>query len=58
MNTSTALRETPSDEGAVVQGLTTGEQFDLLDDSLGWGWGYAGEKRQVGYVRSDTLAAQ
>ena len=29
----------------------------MLDDSLGWAWGYAGEDRRVGYVRSETLAA-
>jgi hypothetical protein len=28
----------------------------LLDDSLGWAWGYAGDERRVGYVRSDALA--
>jgi hypothetical protein len=30
----------------------------LLDDSLGWAWGYAGEDRRVGYVPSEALAAQ
>ena len=29
----------------------------MLDDSLGWAWGYAGKDRRVGYVRSDALAA-
>jgi hypothetical protein len=29
----------------------------MLDDSLGWAWGYAGKERQVGYVRSDALFA-
>jgi hypothetical protein len=32
-----------------------GDPFDLLDDSLGWAWGYAGEDRRVGYVRSEAL---
>jgi hypothetical protein len=27
----------------------------MLDDSLGWAWGYAGEEGRVGYVRSDAL---
>ena len=27
----------------------------MLDDSLGWAWGYAGEERRVGYVRSDAV---
>jgi hypothetical protein len=30
----------------------------MLDDSLGWAWGYAGSDRRVGYVRSETLTAQ
>ena len=35
--------------------LDAGEPFELLDDSLGWAWGYAGEERRVGYVRSEAL---
>ena len=27
----------------------------MLDDSLGWAWGYAGEDRRVGYVPSEAL---
>ena len=27
--------------------LTVGEPFELLDDGLGWAWGYAGEERRV-----------
>ena len=27
----------------------------MLDDTLGWAWGYAGEDRRVGYVRSEAL---
>jgi hypothetical protein len=27
----------------------------MLDDSLGWAWGYAGEERRVGYVPSSAL---
>jgi hypothetical protein len=27
----------------------------MLDNSLGWAWGYAGSKRRVGYVRSDVI---
>jgi hypothetical protein len=27
----------------------------MLDDSLGWAWGYAGKDRRVGYVRSEAL---
>jgi len=28
----------------------------MLDDSLGWAWGYAGEDQRVGYVPTETLA--
>ena len=27
----------------------------MLDNSLGWAWGYAGIERLVGYVRSEAL---
>jgi hypothetical protein len=29
----------------------------MLDDSLGWAWGYAGKDRRVGYVESAALRA-
>lgn len=47
----------PKDDAAVIRSLDAGEPFDLLDDSLGWAWGYAGSERRVGYIRSDALAA-
>ena len=37
--------------------LVPGEPFAMLDDSVGWAWGYAGEKRRVGYVPSEALRA-
>jgi len=52
---ATALRETPSDDGEVIREMATGEPFAMLDDSLGWAWGYAGDERRVGYVRHDAL---
>ena len=51
-----ALRIAPVEDSAVIRALTTGEPFALLDDSLGWAWGYAGAERRVGYVRSGALA--
>jgi hypothetical protein len=39
----------------VIRELEPGERFAMLDDSLGWAWGYAGEERRVGYVSSDAL---
>jgi hypothetical protein len=37
--------------------LEPGEAFALLDDSVGWAWGYAGSDRRVGYVKSEALHA-
>jgi hypothetical protein len=56
--TATPLRRAPSDDAELIREVTPGEPFDMLDDSLGWAWGYAGEERRVGYLRSDALAAQ
>jgi hypothetical protein len=57
IGTATALRSAPSEDAATLRDLTAGEPFAMLDDSLGWAWGYAGAERHVGYVRSDALAA-
>jgi len=54
----TTLRDAASSEADPVRELQPGESLALLDDSLGWAWGYAGADRRVGYVRSDALAAQ
>ena len=35
--------------------LEPDDPFSLLDDTLGWAWGYAGRDRRVGYVRSEAL---
>jgi len=51
-----ALRIAPQEDAEVVEELAAGEHFSVLDDSLGWTWGYAGKDRRVGYVRSDALA--
>jgi hypothetical protein len=51
------LRDGPSDEAPPVRELEAGEPFLLLDDPLGWAWGYAGGDRRVGYVRSEALVS-
>jgi len=51
----TALRRAPADDGELIREMAVGEPFAMLDDSLGWAWGYAGKERRVGYVRSDAL---
>ena len=56
IGTSTPLRSAACDDAAAIRQLAAGEPFALLDDSIGWAWGYAGEERRVGYVRSDALA--
>ncbi|WP_344698389.1 hypothetical protein [Sphingomonas limnosediminicola] len=53
---ASALRAAASDDAEIIRKLAKGETFDLLDDSLGWAWGYAGEDRRVGYVASEALA--
>lgn len=53
----TVLRSGPSEDSEAVRELRSGETFDLLDDSIGWAWGYAGDERRVGYVRNEALAA-
>ena len=57
ISVATALRNAPSDEAKIIRELAKGEPFAMLDDSLGWAWGYAGDERRVGYVRSDTLGS-
>ena len=52
---SAVLRGGPSDESEALRDLDSGEPFDLLDNSLGWAWGYAGAERLVGYVKSEAL---
>ena len=51
------LRSAPGDESTEVALLEEATPFLMLDDSLGWAWGYAGDERRVGYVRSEALAA-
>jgi Bacterial dipeptidyl-peptidase Sh3 domain len=53
--TAAALRSAPSDDSEVIRELQPAEPFALLDETLGWAWGYAGEDRRVGYVRSDAV---
>ena len=49
------LRSEPATHSEVICNLTAGEPFEMLDNSLGWAWGYGGPDRLVGYVRSDAL---
>ena len=49
------LRASPSDGSAAIGDLVAGEPFSVVDESLGWAWGYAGKDRRVGYVRSEAI---
>ena len=53
----TELRLAPAADSEVVAELEPGTPFAMLDDTLGWAWGYAGQERRVGYVRSEAVAA-
>jgi hypothetical protein len=52
----TALRLAPSEESDELAVMEPDDPFSMLDDTLGWAWGYAGRDRVVGYVRSEALA--
>ncbi|HZC38805.1 MAG TPA: hypothetical protein VE221_09035 [Sphingomicrobium sp.] len=51
------LQRSPSDDSEAIRDLVPGEPFAMLDESLGWAWGYAGEERRVGYVPSDAVGS-
>jgi hypothetical protein len=55
IKTTTALKNSPSDDAEAIGHLQAGDEFAMLDDSLGWAWGYAGKDRRVGYLRSNAL---
>ena len=52
---ATELRDGPSADSLSLGRLDAGSSFDLLDDTLGWAWGYAGDDRRVGYVESAKI---
>jgi hypothetical protein len=51
-----ALRAAASNDAEQLAELHVDDPFSLLDDTLGWAWGYAGRERLVGYVRSEALS--
>jgi hypothetical protein len=54
----TPLRSAPSVEAEVIREIAPGDRFAVVDESLGWAWGYAGADGRVGYVPSDALSPQ
>ncbi len=57
ISASTELRQSPSDDADAIRTLERGEPFAMLDDTLGWAWGYAGKDHRVGYVKSEAVGA-
>ena len=55
MNAAVSLKASASDDAETVAELAAGDPFLMLDDTLGWAWGYAGKKKRVGYVRSEAV---
>jgi len=53
---SAPLRARPSDDAELLRELIAGEPFEMLDNSVGWAWGYAGSDRRVGYVPSEAVS--
>jgi hypothetical protein len=51
------LRRAASEDSETAAELATGDDFWLLDHTSGWAWGYGGDEKRVGYVRSEILAA-
>jgi hypothetical protein len=56
LKAASELRDVPSHDADPVAALSSGASFDMLDNSLGWAWGYAGPERRVGYVPATALA--
>jgi hypothetical protein len=54
LRVATTLRSRPA--GEAILELGAGADFDMLEDSRGWAWGYAGADRRVGYVPSEALS--
>ena len=55
LSAAAVLRAAPADDAEGLGEVGPGDCFALLDDSLGWAWGYAGADRRVGYLRSEAL---
>ncbi len=57
MTKAVTLLTAPSDDAEALVELEPGDPFSMLDNSLGWAWGYAGKLRRVGYIRTGNVGA-
>ena len=55
IRSASPLREAPADDAAEIRQLEPGEKFLMLENTVGWAWGYAGDDGRVGYVRSEAV---
>ncbi len=55
VKSASALLAGPAADCEVVGAVEPGDRFEMLDDSLGWAWGYAGDDRTVGYLPSTAV---
>ena len=58
IGTDTGLWSAPTDSAEQLVQLKAGDAFAMLDNSLGWAWGYAGAEGRVGYVRAEAVTAK
>ena len=56
MVTDTELRTASSPDSEILGKVSAGDDFRMLDSSLGWAWGYAADGR-VGYVEASAVGA-
>lgn len=50
-----ALRQAPTAGAETICELQPGDPFEMVENSVGWAWGYGGRDRLVGYVETDAL---
>jgi Bacterial dipeptidyl-peptidase Sh3 domain len=50
------LKSEPTEDSEALRHVEAGEAFQMLEESLGWAWGYAASDHRVGYLRSDSLS--
>ena len=52
---ATQLLAAPAAGSHAICELEPGDPFELVENSVGWAWGYGGRERRVGYVAADAL---
>jgi hypothetical protein len=51
-----ALHFQPTESSETIAHLEAGDDFALIEITLGWAWGYAGPDGRVGYVEAQAIA--